>query len=298
VAVVGPSLCLKTSAPYWFDLVSYRTRMIVAAVCMAAAFGLVGITQTLGLQLLGVAMASVQNSIGEASMLALASRYSLDTISEPNDGGDVLFRSESNDSKSGRQGSSSSKDKNINKNASQPGAATLTAWSSGTGFAGVFGYGWITVLHVWVGLSFCATILLAWSLVIAWLVVFFYLLPAPPPVSDTPKLSKSGKRVVATEDVSVESPLSPESESPDGGFDANGNPLSLPSYNSPPGNLYALASAHSDGVVDTHVRSYAGDDAANENAVPVKLKMNFKERLAFVASLWPFMVIQNDREYK
>ena len=184
MAIVGPGLCLKISAPYWFDHVSYRARGIAAAFCMATAFGLVGLTQSLGLQLLGVAMASAQCSVGEASMLALASRYTWDTSScSDNDGN--LLSSDSNDRENDCKASKSSKDVRIKKKASQPGAATLTAWSSGTGFAGVFGYGWMTVLHVWAGMSFRATILLAWSLVIGWLGVFFYLLPAPPPISGT-----------------------------------------------------------------------------------------------------------------
>lgn len=290
VAVVGPSLCLKTSAPYWFDFVSYRTRMIAAAVCMAAAFGLVGITQSLGLQLLGVAMASVQNGIGEASMLALASRYSLNTSSESDDDEHILIQRVSNDLKTDSQGitDSSGEDNDVKVGSFKPGAATLTAWSSGTGFAGVFGYGWITVLHVWVGLSFCATILLAWSLVIAWLVVFFYLLPAPPPFSSTSGGLTSKKQGVAVADLTMESPLSPELESPESGIDTicSTYPSSMPSDTS----QCILGSPQDDRAAGISVEDFGGDDDDGEETVPVKLEMTFKERLAFVASLWPFMV--------
>jgi battenin len=37
----------------------------------------------------------------------------------------------------------------------------LQAWSSGTGMAGVFGYFWVVAFHIWLGLSFSTTILLA-----------------------------------------------------------------------------------------------------------------------------------------
>ena len=37
----------------------------------------------------------------------------------------------------------------------------LTMWSSGTGFAGVFGYGYVYFLHALAGLSFRTTLLLA-----------------------------------------------------------------------------------------------------------------------------------------
>jgi len=85
-------------------------------------------------------MASAQCSVGEASILAPASRYTSDTNSGPGDGGDSL-NSESNYRKSDCEREEIGKDENNSNKASQPGAATLTAWSSGTGFAGVFGYG-------------------------------------------------------------------------------------------------------------------------------------------------------------
>ncbi|EGZ19753.1 hypothetical protein PHYSODRAFT_390438, partial [Phytophthora sojae] len=37
----------------------------------------------------------------------------------------------------------------------------LTCWSSGTGLAGVGGYAWVALLHLWGGLSFQATLELA-----------------------------------------------------------------------------------------------------------------------------------------
>merc|ERR1719464_2062685 len=55
----------------------------------------------------------------------------------------------------------------------------LTAWSSGTGFAGVFGYAWVVLLHQVVGLSLPATLLAACTLVAAWLLVYFAVLQAP-----------------------------------------------------------------------------------------------------------------------
>eukprot|EP00658_Telonema_sp_P-2_P005587 TRINITY_DN12092_c0_g1_i2.p1 TRINITY_DN12092_c0_g1~~TRINITY_DN12092_c0_g1_i2.p1 ORF type:complete len:117 (-),score=27.43 TRINITY_DN12092_c0_g1_i2:76-426(-) len=46
--------------------------------------------------------------------------------------------------------------------------ALLTAWSSGTGFAGVFGYGWVCLLHDLVGMSFSTIILVS----VIWGIVF------------------------------------------------------------------------------------------------------------------------------
>lgn len=54
-----------------------------------------------------------------------------------------------------------------------PTAAALTAWSSGTGAAGVFGYLWVAALRVWLRLPFAATLLLANGLAAAWLAAYF-----------------------------------------------------------------------------------------------------------------------------
>jgi hypothetical protein len=51
--------------------------------------------------------------------------------------------------------------------------ASLTAWSSGTGFAGVFGYLWVALLRVYIGLSFRATLLLANVMPVAFLLAYW-----------------------------------------------------------------------------------------------------------------------------
>lgn len=102
VCNVVPSFMVKLSGPYWFHYIPYKVRMIVACSLMALSFILVAIggsIDSLGLQLLGVVMGSIQSGFGEASFLALTAFY----------------------------------DSRI----------ALTAWSSGTGFAGIFGYGWV-----------------------------------------------------------------------------------------------------------------------------------------------------------
>ena len=59
------------------------------------------------------------------------------------------------------------------------GVVSITAWSSGTGFAGVFGYGWIAVLHVMLGMSFGACLMAALILPVSWIVVYFVVLDSP-----------------------------------------------------------------------------------------------------------------------
>lgn len=57
--------------------------------------------------------------------------------------------------------------------------ATITAWSSGTGFAGVFGYTWVAGLHVAAGLSFQQTLGAAQVTAGAFLAAYFLLLEPP-----------------------------------------------------------------------------------------------------------------------
>lgn len=104
-----PGLCVKATSPFWFDLVGYRARFVWATGFMAAAFCLVGFGGSLQAELAGVSLCSAQSALGEASLLALASRF-------PKRGSDAV-----------------------------------AAWSSGTGFAGVFGYAWVAAFTFLLG---------------------------------------------------------------------------------------------------------------------------------------------------
>lgn len=116
---IFPALFVKLSGPYWFHLVSYRQRTLLGAVLMLLSFLVVALgTQSLALQLLGVAFSGLQSGMMEASFLAMASFYKRPTT-------------------------------------------CLTCWASGTGLAGVGGYAWLALLHLWFGLSFATTLELA-----------------------------------------------------------------------------------------------------------------------------------------
>jgi len=52
----------------------------------------------------------------------------------------------------------------------------LTCWSSGTGLAGVGGYAWVAVLHIWGGLSFQTTLELASIFPLLYVLVFLLVL--------------------------------------------------------------------------------------------------------------------------
>lgn len=135
-----PSLLVKLSAPYWFDRVSYRARMIAASTLMIVAFTFVAMFSSihhtnfgLSMQLVGCAFASVQCGLGEASLLALAGKC----------------------------------------DAGREKKACLTAFSSGTGLAGIFGFLWKFVWNDVLGLSLSSTLFLANSLALAYGGVYY-----------------------------------------------------------------------------------------------------------------------------
>lgn len=55
----------------------------------------------------------------------------------------------------------------------------LTAWSSGTGFAGIFGYAWVFFFKYVLGFSFRATLMMANLIILCWLYAYFWLLSKP-----------------------------------------------------------------------------------------------------------------------
>lgn len=88
---------------------------------------------------------------------------------------------------------------------------TITAWSSGTGFAGVFGYAWVAVLHVMVTWSLRMTLLTANILVIAWLLSFFVLLEPPDARQRSVSALLNKDRELVEAAMSVDADLIPQS---------------------------------------------------------------------------------------
>lgn len=142
----------------------------------------------------------------------------------------------------------------------------LTAWSSGTGFAGIFGYAWVFILHIAMGLSAEVTLSAACLLSVAWLLSYFKLLNSP------------GNRCFGGSSVVVE---------------IRGHEESLNSY-SP---LASSQPTQNDtrGVEGTapssrHKGRASGDTVFFGDANYDAASMTTLERLRFTLSLWPFMV--------
>ncbi|KAL4429218.1 hypothetical protein ABPG77_010197 [Micractinium sp. CCAP 211/92] len=251
LCAVGPSMLCKASAPYWFHLVRYTTRMHAVALLMAASYTTVALSTSRGWQLLGVVFASLQGGLGEASCLAMTSYYS--------------------------------------------GRPAITMWSSGTGFAGVFGYAWVALLHLFAGLSFTSTLLLANATTAAWLAVYHLLLekpeqrvqqlwrhdsdaaasdvPSPVLAVDRPERQQGGQRMATAEDRNE--------GAAEGGAASAGDEqqrLLLPSLAGSwlQGQQQQQQQQHSEGGTSPKP-SRAG-------------RMGWRERLERTVVLWPYMV--------
>lgn len=87
----------------------------------------------------------------------------------------------------------------------------LTAWSSGTGFAGIFGYAWVFFFRFALGLSLRATLMMACLLALAWLLTFFVLLtdPLDSGYGDSSDISTTTKGLEYSPLPSLRSPVSP-----------------------------------------------------------------------------------------
>ena len=178
LANVVPSLGIKLSSPWWFDRVGYNTRMILATLCMVLSFFLIATASSshsiigndnhqdrrMEWQLMGVALASAQCGLGEASLLALAGKRD-----------SQLHLEEYPESGTNTNNSNNSNNNNNNMDHSReppPKGQCLTCFSSGTGIAGVFGFFWKWFWNEWLGFSLSVTLWLAMSLAISYISVY------------------------------------------------------------------------------------------------------------------------------
>jgi len=142
LANILPALVIKGTAPYWFEKISYKTRITVATCLMVAGFALVASSSSLYWQLTGVATMCAQCALGEASLLALSGKI---------DG-----------------------DNDRQQQQKQAKGQCLTGFSSGTGFAGVFGFFWKWIWNKWLGLSLSTTLWLATILSVGYISAYRY----------------------------------------------------------------------------------------------------------------------------
>lgn len=217
-----PGLIVKITAPYWFHLISYKSRMRVASVATVAACFLVGCGGLfrdelagndnadaepkhddddgrqwgLALELFGVSFVSFSGSLGEASLLALAGKFDSSILPELLSSDSYWAMSTSDDGAGDAEGNATQQNNNDNHNNAESGFGeendsnenddcsfdcmdsedrlrgklmkeggaqqrrSITAFASGTGLAGIVGYGYKALLMDLFGWGFSLTI---WS---------------------------------------------------------------------------------------------------------------------------------------
>ena len=136
-----PGVLIKCSSPFWFDKVGYKFRLSLAFVLMVLAFLLAG---PIGAGQLGIQLLGVACCSAQSGL------------------GEACFLA-------------------LASRYPRKGADAVAGWSSGTGFAGVFGYAWVVGLS-FVGLAEVGIQTVAlFTLPLAFFVTFFALLSVAPP---------------------------------------------------------------------------------------------------------------------
>ena len=173
LANIVPGLFIKLSAPYWFDRVTYTNRIAAGSFLMCGSFIFVGLfaknkeneekykeneENIIGvdiiMQLIGVALCSAQGSLGEASLLALAGKFDSSLHFRPVTS---VHLYEDNDHE---EYLNTGGENNINSETSGKGYC-IVALSSGTGIAGIFGFGYVFFLMNTFGMNLTKTLLVA-----------------------------------------------------------------------------------------------------------------------------------------
>lgn len=155
------------------------------------------------------------------------------------------------------------------------GPRTITSWSSGTGFAGIWGYAWVWLFTVVLGRSFQVALLVALILPLLWCMAYFIILEDPRGqyVVVVDQLSaKEGQSVVA-DDMDMDIRV-------DDHYDDHSNGVGRE-------NEQTL-SLNGDG------RHHDGNTIAIRTSVDIRTQKScdipFTERWRIFLSLWPYVI--------
>lgn len=280
VSNVLPSLCVKLSAPYWFDKVSYSRRISIASFLMSSSFLTVaffgyleskrkydhedisdgGFNFNVFMQLVGVGLCSAQGGLGEASLLALSGR--VDNILSAERNSNVSDDSE-NDTVGERQPQIQTE-----RPTSDGKSLNIAAFSSGTGLAGVCGFLYIFIATKIIELSLPKSLFLSLIFPIVYWKVYD---------SKLAKYTERGAILINTND-----PV--ESLSPSRGNNEM-RPLSIEEASD--SFLDNPASSTDESSVDSN-----GEDDINfNNSMDTSNSpMSISERIYFTFSLWKYMI--------
>ncbi len=341
LADVMPGLLVKLSSPYWFEKVSYRARMAAGSILMTSSFVLVatfghlkqvaehaaevenddneyydngngngngngdlsamekrGPDFFLIMQLIGVACCSAQTSLGEATLLALSGKA------------DSLLALPS--SPAGTTGSGTN---NGTKKESK--AVCITAFSSGTGLAGVLGFAFVVILTDVMALSLTQALYIALIFPFCYFIIYAKYLSK---ISTTP-ISSANNEVDEEETMAITSGSSSTRSNEDGNgssgshsrgassdesIECCGEETELTSwsvhnessngsvgegndtfYDNPSSLPSSLPSSPSSPLHEVDLSSGDRNEEKKSNVVE---NMTFFDRLKLSASFWPYMV--------
>ena len=297
---VLPGLCVKLSAPFWFDRVSYRRRLLAASVLMAASFSTVAAfsgeeSANMYMELFGVALCSVQGSMGEASLLALAGKYD-------NKNNDEVVANASRRTGRGDDGSMDTKSKK---------GKCITAFSSGTGLAGVFGFAYKFLFNQFLGLTLRKTLLLANALAFCYWACYWNYLDAHVESmnagssivasydedEDNQNAACSGGNVIGEDDrLLANETLASTKERPNDDVDGQGSGLELSRGRGRAGGISPTQMSTKDDVEAFEDEYHEVDtlsghchEGVDEGMVAIS-SLSAIERLKLSASFWPYMV--------
>ena len=278
ICLVVPSFMVKLSGPYWFHLLGYRSRILLATICMVSSFVTVAFgsmnSSLAALQFAGIVLGSFQSALGECTFLAFA----------------AFFNSRK----------------------------ALTAWSSGTGVAGIFGYAWVVFFTVGLRTSFAFALLIALILPITyWLnyVVIFKLPIIKREQQNDEPLNNTSSHPLLTSTLSypissIDAPSGKAYSSSKDGFEINDSRYRASVADTSNGTFNvlnqqlqekSLDSINNGGDIDydngsnslSRAPKYSASKDEDKEKVDLSKAaavMSTKERFNVTLSLWPYMI--------
>jgi len=300
LANIIPGFLLKLSSPYWFDKVSYRTRMRAGSVLMMLSFTLVasfshlkeaskndndegdddGINFFVFMQLLGVALCSAQGSLGEATLLALSGKADSFIANEQKVQNTSRASTENEEEEVGGNcsyqiaGKESDFEETSDELQKEEASLCITAFASGTGLAGVLGIAFIVVLTDLFSFSLTGALYCALVFPVCYNVVFNKFLSKYATAALDLALDEQETMVMNTDSDGEQS----------GNVDVNNSDsvgsLKIDAEDDFADNPWLHAPELSNSVIEE-------ENETQDNAIK---HMSTVERLRLTMSLWPYMI--------
>ena len=301
LANIVPGLLLKLSSPYWFDKVSYSTRMQAGSILMGSSFVIVawfsylqqvsdyqsndrgGLSFYVVMQLLGVALGSAQGSLGEASLLALSGKADSamhQRTVESNDNGVYHVVGEDSDSDA-----TSAIVTDVSDVAEEGRSMCIAAFSSGTGLAGVTGFAFVFICNKVFGFSLPGTLVIAMIFpILYWIVFVNHLAEYSTMDIGKTQVTRKQENETANEMTALSSPIKIELEAghleENEGLQIRGSNSEDKFWDNEDSHaIFSIGSLSED--ADSEI------DAEDSSSVP---QMSARERFCFTLSLWPYMI--------